>query len=486
MTASPKTDATAVNLARANPPSRPQRTTIDTSTIPHPPRRVPFLGDILGVSIRTPVQDSMRMGRALGPIFTRRVLGRDIVFVASAAISGELADDTRFAKHVGVGLEQLRPLAGDGLFTAYNAEPNWQRAHNILMPAFTQSAMHGYHPTMLGVARELVASWDRSAAQHAPVDIVGDMTKLTLETIGRTGFGYEFGSFERDEVHPFVTAMVGTLRFAQQETFLLPFMAKLRRRSIARNKRDIEYMSAEVDRVVQARRSSGQTSDADLLGLMLQAADPQTGERLDEVNIRNQIITFLIAGHETTSGALGFALYYLLKNPAALARARAEVDEVWGPDRDADPTYQQVTKLRYVRRVLDESLRLWPTAPGYAREAQEETLLDGKYRVRKGEWVLVLLPMLHRDPAVWDDPEAFEPDRFLPENVRARPGHAFKPFGTGERACIGRQFAIHEAMLVLGMLLHRYNFHDTEKYDLRVTELLTIKPDGFTMTVSPR
>ncbi|WP_371364861.1 cytochrome P450 [Jatrophihabitans sp. GAS493] len=459
---------------------------MDTSTIPHPARRVPFLGDILGVSIRTPVQDSMRMGRALGPIFARRVLGRDIVFITSAALTAELADDSRFAKHVGVGLEQLRPLAGDGLFTAYNAEPNWQRAHNILMPAFTQSAMHGYHPTMLTVARQLISSWDDSAERATPVDVVGDMTKLTLETIGRTGFGYEFGSFDRDEVHPFVTAMVGALRFAQQETFLLPFMARLRRRAIAANKRDIEFMSAEVDRVVQARRSSGADSDADLLGLMLQAADPQTGERLDEVNIRNQIITFLIAGHETTSGALGFALYYLLKNPTALARAQAEVDEVWGSDRDVDPTYQQVTKLRYVRRVLDEALRLWPTAPGYAREAREDTVLDGTYRVRKGEWVMVLLPMLHRDPAVWGDPEKFEPDRFLPENVRARSGHAFKPFGTGERACIGRQFAIHEAMLVLGLLLHRYDLHDSENYDLRVTELLTVKPDGFQMTLSRR
>jgi unspecific monooxygenase len=163
------------------------------------------------------------------------------------------------------------------------------------------------------------------------------------------------------------------------------------------------------------------------------------------------------------------------------------VDRVWGDDPDPEPAFQQVAKLRYVRRALDEALRLWPTAPAFFREAREDVLLGGRYQMRKGDFVIIPLPLLHRDPTVWGpDPEAFDPDRFAPGRAKERPPHAYKPFGTGERACIGRQFAIHEATLVLGMLLHRYDMRPDPDYKLAVTELLTVKPKGFTLTLRRR
>jgi len=223
--------------------------------------------------------------------------------------------------------------------------------------------------------------------------------------------------------------------------------------------------------------SGGQGPD-DLLGLMLRGSDQAAA--LDPVNVRNQIVTFLVAGHETTSGALSFALYYLSRHPDVLARAQAEVDSVWGPD--GEPPFEQVAKLRYLRRVLDESLRLWPTVPAFAREAREDTLIGGRYPMREGDWALVLIPGLHRDPAWGADRDRFDPDRFEPERVKARPGHIYKPFGTGERACIGRQFAIHEAVLVLGTLLRRYDLVGDPRYDLQVSERLTLMPAGFMLT----
>lgn len=460
---------------------------MDTAGIPHPPHRIPLLGDVLSTSPRTPVQDSLRLYRDLGPIFHRRFGNREIVFVGGADLVGELADESRFAKHVGLGVENLRVIGGDGLFTAYNWEPNWRRAHDVLQPAFSLAAMQDYHQTMLDVARDLIARWD-TRVNRAPVDVATDMTRMTLETIGRTGFGYEFGSFQRDEPHAFVAAMVRVLRYAQQQTFQLPVLGRLRSRAAARqNEVDVKFMNALVDEVVAARRASGDTSTRDLLGLMLNQVHPDTGEALDPVNIRRQVITFLVAGHETTSGALSFALYYLANHPEAMARAQAEVDEVWGDVDDPEPTFKEVTKLRYVRRVLDEALRLWPTAPGFAREAREDVVLGGRYPMRRGDWVIVLSPALHRDPAVWGpDPDAFDPDRFAPGRARQRPAHAYKPFGTGERACIGRQFAVHEATLVLGLLLHRYHLRPDPTYRLRVTELLTLKPEGFTLRLARR
>ncbi|MDL2075924.1 cytochrome P450 [Streptomyces sp. GXMU-J15] len=450
--------------------------------IPHPPRRLPLLGDVLGANRSRPLQDSMRLGRQLGPIFRRKALGKEFVFVWGAALAADLADETRFAKHVGLGIANLRPVAGDALFTAYNHEPNWQLAHDVLAPGFSREAMAGYHPMMLDVAGRLTDHWDRAALAGQPVDVPGDMTKLTLETIARTGFGHDFGSFERSRPHPFVTAMVGTLAYAQRlNTVPAPFLLSSAAR---RNDADIAYLNRTVDDLVRRRRG-GSGGSGDLLDRMLETAHPETGERLSLENVRRQVITFLVAGHETTSGALSFALYYLARHPEVAARARAEVDQVWGDTER--PGYDQVAKLRYVRRVLDESLRLWPTAPAFAREALEDTVLAGEHPMRRGAWALVLTPLLHRDPAAWGpDAERFDPDRFDPKAVRSRPPHTFKPFGTGARACIGRQFALHEATLVLGLLLRRYTLRPDPEYRLRVTERLTLMPDGLRMGVERR
>ncbi|MFD6286286.1 cytochrome P450 [Streptomyces sp. NPDC060205] len=453
--------------------------------IPHPPYRVPLVGDAVGTNLRTPLQDSLRVGRRLGPIFRRKGFGKEIVFVWGAGLTGELADESRFAKHVGLGVANLRPVAGDGLFTAYNHEPNWQLAHDVLAPGFSREAMEGYHAMMLGVAARLTGHWDSEQAAGRAVDVPGDMTKLTLETIARTGFGHDFDSFERARPHPFVTAMVGALTYAQRLNVVpAPVAPVLLRTATRRNRADVAYLNRTVDAVVETRLH-GPAGDGDLLDRMLETAHPETGERLTPENVRRQVITFLIAGHETTSGALSFALHYLAQHPEIAARARAEVDRVWG---DApEPAYDQVARLRYVRRVLDESLRLWPTAPAFAREAREDTVLGGVHPMRRGAWALVLMPLLHRDPDAWGpDTERFDPDRFEPAAVRARPAHTFKPFGTGARACIGRQFALHEATLVLGLLLRRYELLPDPAYRLRVAERLTLMPQGLTLNLRRR
>ncbi|MFH9861501.1 cytochrome P450 [Streptomyces sp. NPDC017202] len=450
--------------------------------IPRPPHRLPLLGDVLGASRRTPMQDSLKYARRLGPIFRRRAFGREFVFVWGARLAADLADEARFAKHVGLGVANLRPVVGDALFTAYNHEPNWQLAHDVLAPGFSREAMAAYHPMMLDVADRLTAQWDRAAASGDAVDVPADMTKLTLETIARTGFGHDFGSFERSRPHPFVTAMVGTLSHAQRlNTVPTP---RLLWRAGRRNEADIAFLDRTVDALVRARRA-GPAGDGDLLDRMLETAHPQTGERLSAQNVRRQVVTFLVAGHETTSGALSFALHHLSRHPEVAARARAEVDRVWG---DAPvPGYDQVARLRHVRRVLDESLRLWPTAPAFAREAREDTVLAGEHPMRRGAWALVLTAMLHRDPEVWGaDAEEFDPDRFEAAAVRARAPHTFKPFGTGARACIGRQFALHEATLVLGLLLRRYELVPDPGYRLRVAERLTLMPQGLRLRLERR
>ncbi len=220
---------------------------------------------------------------------------------------------------------------------------------------------------------------------------------------------------------------------------------------------------------------------------MMTGVDRATGEQLDDVNIRYQINTFLIAGHETTSGLLSCTLYALLKHPDVLKKAYEEVDRVLGPDVNARPTYQQVTQLTYITQILKEALRLWPPAPAYGISPLTDETIGGKYKLKKNTFITVLVLALHRDPSVWGpNPDAFDPENFSREAEAARPVNAWKPFGNGQRACIGRGFAMHEAALAIGMILQRFKLIDVNRYQMHLKETLTIKPDGFKIKVRPR
>lgn len=433
---------------------------------------------------RTPIQQMMELMRTHGPVLVRRLHGRDVMFVADADLVADLADEERFAKHIGPALENVREFAADGLFTAYNDEPNWAKAHDILMPAFALGSMRTYHPVMLKVARRLLASWDRAARDGQAVNVPDDMTRMTLDTIGLAGFDYDFGSFGRSEPHPFVESMVRCLEWSMNRLARTP--GQDHSAADAAFRADAGYLAQVVDDVIASRAGTDQSGAEDLLGLMLSAPHPADGTTLDTANIRNQVITFLIAGHETTSGAMSFALYYLAKHPAVLRLVQREADALWGDNPDPEPTYDEIGRLTYTRQVLNEALRLWPTAAAFSRKAREDTLLGGRIPMRAGQAVTVLAPMLHRRPVWGDNPEHFDPERFTAEAEAARPVHAFKPFGTGERACIGRQFALHEATMLLAMLVHRYRLHDHADYRLHVKETLTLKPEGFTLTLTPR
>ncbi|MEW1672114.1 cytochrome P450 [Streptomyces noursei] len=435
----------------------------------------------------TPLQQAMDLARIHGPAYVRKFGARETLFLSSVDLVTEVSDETRFAKGVSVVLENVREFAGDGLFTAYNDEPNWAKAHELLMPAFALGSMRTYHPAMLKVARRVTASWDRRMAEGRPVTVAEDMTRMTLDTIGLAGFGFDFESFSRDTPHPFVEAMVRCLEWSMTKFARQPDADHTA--ADAAFRADADYLASVVDEVIAARTASGERRDDDLLGLMLAAGEGEAahqGPALDLANIRNQVITFLIAGHETTSGALSFALYHLLKDPVALRLVQREADELWGDEADPDPTFEDIGKLAFTRQVLNETLRLWPTAAAFTRQARTDTVLGGRYPVAAGSLVTVLTPMLHRDPVWGDNPEAFDPFRFTPEAEAARSPHAYKPFGTGERACIGRQFALHEATMLLALLVHRYRLVDHADYRLRVKETLTLKPDGFTLALAPR
>ncbi|MGY4407420.1 cytochrome P450/NADPH-cytochrome P450 reductase [Bradyrhizobium sp. USDA 3315] len=456
------------------------------SPIPHPPTK-PVVGNMLSLDSTAPVQHLVKLSKELGPIFWLDMMGAPLVIVSGHDLVDELSDEKRFDKAVRGSLRRVRAVGGDGLFTADTKEPNWSKAHNILMQPFGNRAMQSYHPSMVDIAEQLVKKWERLNADEE-IEVVHDMTALTLDTIGLCGFDYRFNSFYRRDYHPFVESLVRSLETIMM-TRGLPleglWMQK-RRKTLAD---DVAFMNKMVDEIIAERRGSTAATDdkKDMLAAMMTGVDRATGEQLDDVNIRYQINTFLIAGHETTSGLLSCTIYALLKHPEVLKKAYEEVDRVLGPDVNARPTYQQVTQLTYITQCLKEALRLWPPAPAYGIAPLNDEMIGGKYKLKKNTFITILVMALHRDPSVWGpNPDVFDPENFSREAEAKRPINAWKPFGNGQRACIGRGFAMHEAALAIGMILQRFKLIDVHRYQMHLKETLTVKPDGFRIKVRPR
>ncbi|MFM9828898.1 MAG: bifunctional cytochrome P450/NADPH--P450 reductase [Sphingomonas sp.] len=457
-------------------------TTLDEpATVPSPPS-LPVIGHLHQISRYGLIGYLLRAGRDFPEGFFKLKFGSRLgYFVTNPDIVAELCDETRFRKMPGPGLRVVRRFAGDGLFTAFSEEENWGKAHRILLPAFSQRAMKGYFDMMLEVADQLVEKWTRQSGSD--VLVADDMTRFTLDSIAVAGFGHRFRSFEKDALDPFLEALGRALGESLNMITRLPMQQRFAKRAERQFEADIAEMNALVDGIIAERRRAP-NDGKDLLNLMISATDPETGERLNDVNIRYQVLTFLIAGHETTSGMLTFSLYHLLRNPHVLAQAYAEVDRVL--PGDTRPDYAHTAQLVVVERILKEALRLWPTAPAFTLAPFEDEMVGGKWLLRKDRPVNVFSPGLHRFAGVWENPDEFDIDRWLPDAEAARHPHAYKPFGNGERACIGRQFAMVEAKLALAMMLQKFAISDPHMYQLRIKETLSIKPDQFYLRVRTR
>src|SRR5215207_5352554 len=219
--------------------------------IPHPPR-TPVLGNMLTVDGDAPIQDLMRITREQGPIFWLDMMGTPLVVVSGADLVAELCDEKRFDKAVRGSLRRVRMLGGDALFTAETQEPNWQKAHNILLPTFAHRMMQTYHEGMLDIADQLVTKWERLNADEE-IDVVRDMTALTLDTIGLCGFNYRFNSFYRSDNHPYVESLVRALEAAMKMRGL-PLEDITQRKSRKKLEQDVGFMNGIADRIIRERR----------------------------------------------------------------------------------------------------------------------------------------------------------------------------------------------------------------------------------------
>ncbi|WP_454561907.1 cytochrome P450 [Mycobacterium haemophilum] len=344
---------------------------------------------------------------------------------------------------------------------------------------------------MTSTVRELIDAWNTYSADQSWIDIPDQTNRLTIEIIARAGLGYSFSKLSDPSENAFVAAVIRELSYFRltARTDAIPFYDKLfGQKQKQQHVADNAYVRRQVSDIVEARRRNPTAGPHnDMLDIMLHNTDPDTGEQLDNDNIINQMLTLLVAGSETSANAIAFALHYLSINPDIAAQARAEVDQRWPERTFPIINFGDIAKLRYLRRVVDETLRLWPVAPAYLRKARRDTTLgNGKYNFQQGDWALILLTAAHRTDAWGPDANEFNPDRFLPENLRKLPPYTYKPFGTGPRACIGRQFALHEMVLALAAIVHQFTVEPQPRYQLEVAETMTLKPKDLRLRLHPR
>ncbi|KAJ0269893.1 hypothetical protein COL940_012108 [Colletotrichum noveboracense] len=442
-----------------------------TVEIPEPPR-VPLLGNVTDIDMEYP----------LGSV---DILGQKLVWVNTHALVNEICDDKRFKKSIEGDLEMskiLREAVHDGLFTSKGVEEeNWGVAHRVLMSAFGPLSIRGMFDDMHDIAAQLAMKWARHGSS-TPIPIGEDMTRLTMDTVALCSMGFRFNSYYREETHPFITAMYAVLKEAGDKGLrVLPQV--FYKKQDKKFKQNINMLRTTAREVLETRRwdPTGANGRKDLLTAMLNTTDPVTGRKMTDDSIIDNLITFLVAGHETTAATFAFTMYWMIKRPEEYRKVQQEVDSVVG---DGPIRLEHVSKLKYLSAVLRETLRFSAPIPGFGREAMKDEIIGGKYPVKAGEMIVANLAKSHFDPAVYgDDADEFKPERMLDENfdrlMKEFP-NCWAPFGTGMRGCIGRAFAWQEMLLALAVLFQNFNFvAHNPNYDLKVAQTLTIKPKDF-------
>ncbi|MCG7635278.1 cytochrome P450 [Gordonia McavH-238-E] len=452
--------------------------------LPHPAGRLPLLGDVRSADRRRPTQHEAELTRELGPIFQRVLLRDQLVVVGGAGLAKETLDEKNWGRVLVGPLAKLREFAAGGLFTARSSDPLWGQARRILTPGFSQGAMRAYHEAMVTVATDLTEQWSREPR----VDVHQDMTAATLEIIGRAGFSTPMGLLgdsrsSAEGTDAFLESLTRVLVWASESTNDIPIVGPIRALLNGPGiRRDAANVRQYVDDIIARRQQRGDNVPAnDLLGLMLGAEDSETGQTLPLDNVRDQVLTFLAAGHETTAALMEVALYHLAADPQL-------GDDITATELSDGPAfdYEQVVKMRRIKALINECLRLWPPAPGFFRIARTDQELGG-YKVPRGRAVFVLSLAAQRDPSVWGpDADEFRADRFVGKRLTANSDEFFAPWGTGPRSCIGRQFAIHETTLLIASLLSKFRLTLEEPVELRMRERATLRPEPFTIVATPR
>jgi len=441
---------------------------------PHPKPRTEPLGMVAFLrAVRENPLNTWMEAHFEEPVITGDgALGRMTVVSDPAVIRHILVDNAANYRKDDLQLRILAPGLGRGLVTAEGEE--WRLQRRTIAPLFTPRHVSGFFPAMVEAAERLVRRWQRRPEGRV-VDASLEMTRVTLDVLERTIFTHGVPK-DPDALGRAITRYFNSLgRVDPLDIFGFPdWVPRIGR---LRAKPAIRFFEETVNELIDARKAliaRGETAPRDLLTLLLEAADPETGKGLSDLSVRTNIVTFIGAGHETTANALSWSLYLLSQDERARALVEREVDEVLG-EGPLEPHHLE--KLVYTRAVIDEAIRLYPPAPYMSRTAIDDDRI-GELEIPAGSMVAISPYVLHRHRRLWDDPDAFIPERFLPENRGRIDRFAYLPFGAGPRVCIGASFSLQEAVIVLAIIARSTRLDLVEGHEVTPVQRITLRPQG--------
>mmetsp|Transcript_16455 Transcript_16455/g.53748 ORF Transcript_16455/g.53748 Transcript_16455/m.53748 type:complete len:622 (+) Transcript_16455:64-1929(+) len=433
---------------------------------------------------------------AYGDMFRLSFGPKSFVVVSSPKVAKDIlaTHSDKFSK--GILAEILDFVMGQGLIPADGEV--WRTRRRALVPSIHKR----YIESMVGMfgdsAEKGAGTLAAAAAKGEPVEMENFFSRLTLDIIGKAVFNYEFDSLRNDD--PVIKAVYTVLREAEYRSVaVFPYWkVELLRQIVPRQRRCTEALvviNDTLDELIAECKRMVEAEDEEFYEEYLNEADPSilhfliaSGDEVSSKQLRDDLMTLLIAGHETTAAVLTWTFHLLHQHPEVMAKLQAEADEVLG---DRTPTLADLKALRYTTRVINESMRLYPQPPVLIRRALETVTLGG-YEIKENDDIFISVWNLHRSPKLWDEPTRFDPERFGPlDNPppnETNQEYKYLPFGGGKRKCIGDQFAVFEATITLAMLMRRFDFAlNKDAPNVKMETGATIHTsEGLLLDVSPR
>jgi len=434
------------------------------------PRKLPIIG--LFLEIRSdPLGFAIRTANRYGDIASFRLGGNTVFMLNRPEFFHHVLVENYRNYHKSDFYKAVRPIFGNGLVTSEDA--TWKRQRQLAQPAFHRQQIAAIAAGMMDEIDLMLDGWAQAARDGSPIDVAAQTMELALGNIARAMFGTDV----RDEFKNINESIAIILRRGEKEIwspFPLPFWVPTLRNLRARQA--VRRLDRIVYRVIDEHRQ-GEGKAKNLLTMLLSARYEDSDDGMTDTELRDQVLTILVAGHETVGTAAANIFYLVSKHPHVERRLVREIEEVLG---DRRPCLEDLRRLEYTSMVVQEALRLYPSAWTISRKALKDDKIGGR-EIPAGSTIMLSPYVLHRNPDIWRNPEAFLPERFNADDVARRGKNTFVPFGGGPRACIGANFALTELQLLLVRTYQRYRLHAVPGFKLNLEPMISLRPAGGVM-----
>ncbi|MCU0448039.1 MAG: cytochrome P450 [Microscillaceae bacterium] len=409
-----------------------------------------------------------------------------VCWISSPLVKLAMVTKPEFAKHImqdnnknyhkGKIFRFLKPVLGNGLLTS--EDDFWRRQRRLAQPAFHKQRLAEMVQTMVACGEELANEWLSAYQSGDKVNITREMNKVALMVVSTALFKSDVKA-EIAGINESMEFLLDKIIERIRHPFKLPLWVPSPENW--KEKQAIRQLEQVIYRMIEKRRKSN-THEGDLLDMLMEVQDEDTGERMSDQQLRDEVMTIFLAGHETTAVAMAYVWLLLAENPEIDARLQGHLQEVLNGKL---PAFEDLKKLNFLKNIIDETMRIYPPVYAVERYALADDEIGG-FHIPKGTNVIISPYAIQRDATWWDEPLRFDPDRWNTEKVQNLPRYTYFPFGGGPRLCIGEQFAMYEMLIIIAILRQKFSFSKSPDYKLRLDPLVTLRAwDDIELVISP-